>query len=370
MDNCPKCLGPMSNYRYACKFPGCRASGIPAEQEDAANISAQQQNRQSTSAAPACEECGEAMALRICPECGFEMDSADLLRGLMSVSVVGSSGCGKSNFLAVLIDQLRSEMCKIYGCTLYPIGGDRTMDYYQREYHRPLFEQGVCVPSTAQEDLNPLTYSLLFSGEAKDKGNSVGLAFYDSCGKKLEDQHEMAAHNRSLFGSGGIIFLLDPSQLPLIKDARKAKNMRVLETDAQSMLLRTVHLIHNGLSISRADEKINIPIAICLTKLDILYPHLDPASFIGDTSRHLRRPMLNAADISSCNMEVMALLENWGGGELVRHVESQFSDFCFFGLSSLGAEPGSQNEVARISPHRVLDPLLWLLWRKQVLRAG
>jgi len=369
MKNCPKCLGPMGNYRYACKQPGCRVAGIPAEQEEA-SASGEAPRRLPAQSAPACDECGEAMTLRICPGCGFEMDTEDMRRGLMSVSVVGSSGCGKSNFIAVLINQLRTEMCKVYGCTLYPIGGDRTMDYYEREYHRPLYEQGICVPSTAQEDLNPLTYALLFSGKAKEAGSSIGLALYDSCGKKLENQHEMAAHNRSLFGSGGILLLLDPSQLPLIKDARKAKNMPVLEADAQALLLRAIHLIRNGLSIAKTDDKIPIPIAVCLTKLDIVYPHLDPASFIADTSRHLRRPMLNAADIASCSMEVMALLENWGGGELVRHVQSQFAEYSFFGFSSLGGEPGNQNEVDRISPHRVLDPLLWLLWRKQVLRAG
>jgi hypothetical protein len=36
----------------------------------------------------------------------------------------------------------------------------------------------------------------------------------------------------------------------------------------------------------------------------------------------------------------------------------------------LGNSPGEQGEIPRISPHRVLDPLLWLLWRNQILRAG
>jgi len=355
----------MENYRYACHSPACPKTGIPQESLPLQETETGKQNVPPP--APACSECSEVMSLRICPDCGFEVEDGELRRGFLSVSILGNAGCGKSNYLAVLINQLRTEMCKVYGCTLYPTGGDRTMNHYEREYRRPLFEQGVCVPSTLQESLNPLTYTLLFDEQAE---KSVSLAFYDSCGEKLENQHEMAAVGRRLYSSGGILLLLDPSQIPTIRAARKAKGLPVLSTDALALLLRTVHILRAGLSIGETEKKIDIPIAICLTKLDTLYPHLDPASFVGAPSRNLRRPMLNYADISSCSLEIRALLESWGAGEFVRHVRSQFSTFSFFGMSSLGTQPGNKNDVTRVSPHRVLDPLLWLLWRSGTLRAG
>ena len=359
--NCPKCPAPMENYRYACHSPACPKTGIPQE------VLPGPDNKKASPPAPVCSECGEVMTLRICPDCGFEVEADELRRGFLSVSILGNAGCGKSNYLAVLINQLRGEMCKVYGCTLYPTGGDRTMNHYEQEYHRPLYERGVCVPSTLQESLNPLTYTLLFE---RQPDKNVSLAFYDSCGEKLENQYEMAAVGRRLYSSGGILLLLDPSQIPTIRASRKAKGIRVLPTDAQALLLRTVHILRAGLGLSEAEKKIDIPLAVCLTKLDTLYPHLDPASFVAAPSRNLRRPMLNYADISSCNREVMALLESWGGGEFVRHVRSQFSTFSFFGLSSLGSQPGSKNDLTRVSPHRVLDPLLWLLWRCGILHVG
>ena len=367
MRSCPKCPSLMEDYRYACHNPVCRVAGIPVED----GAPEPETGKPNTSrATPACTACAEVMTLRVCPDCGFEVEAEEMRRGFMSVSILGNAGCGKSNYLAVLIDQLRGEMCKVYGCTLYPTGGDRTMNYYEREYRRPLYEKGVCVPSTLQEDLNPLTYTLLFDGKTGQAGGSVGLAFYDSCGEKLESKYDMAAMGRRLLSSGGILLLIDPSQLPAIRAARKAKNLPVLPTDAQALLLRTVHLIRAGFAAGETENKIDIPIAVCLTKLDIILPHLDPASFVGAPSRNERRPMLNHADISSCNLEMMALLESWGAGEFVRHVRGQFATSCFFGLSSLGCQPGSQNEVDRVSPHRVLDPLLWLLWRRNILRAG
>ncbi|MCL2856623.1 MAG: hypothetical protein FWE19_02720 [Oscillospiraceae bacterium] len=367
MKNCPKCPSLMENYRYACQSLACSRAGIPVEESLAETDAAEQKGPRPD---PGCPECGEVMTLHICPDCGFEVEAEEMRRGFMSVSLIGNAGSGKSNYLAVLVDQLRGEMCKVYDCTLYPTGGDRTMNYYEREYRRPLYEQGVCVTATQQEDLNPLTYTLLFEGQGGRPGRGVGLAFYDSCGEKLETQQEMAAMSRRLLGSGGILLLLDPSQLPAIREARKAKKLPVLPSDAQALLLRTIHIIRAGLASGEVEKKIDIPIAVCLTKLDTLYPHLDPASFVGAPSRNLRKPMLNKADISSCNLEVMALLESWGGGEFVRHVRGQFSNYCFFGLSSLGCEPGSKNEVDRISPHRVLDPMLWLLWQSKILQAG
>ena len=364
MKSCPKCLNPIEDYRYACKALGCSKAGIPVEEKEGDSAETKQ------AGPPACEACGAVMALRICPHCGFELEEEEMRRGLLPVFLIGSQGSGKSNFLAVLINQLRGEMCKLYGCTLYPTGGDRTMDYYEREYHRPLYEQGVCLSTTAQEDLNPLTYTLLFGEKGTETSRSLGLAFYDSCGRNLESQQRMSAYSRGLPGARGILFLLDPSQLPLIREARRAKKQPVLEADPQALLLRAVHLLRSALLLEGTEKKIDIPLAVCLTKLDTVYPHLDPASFVGDHSRHLRKPMLNAADISSCNLEVIALLESWGGGEFVRHVQSQFSDYSFFGLSALGAAPGAQNEIDRVSPHRVLDPLLWLLWRHKILKAG
>ena len=365
MKSCPKCLGPIENYRHACNKLGCAKMGIPVKQEEHTG-----QEGQSPAPMPDACECGDVMTLRICPDCGFEMEDDEMRRQFFSFSLVGSGGSGKSNYLAVLVNQLRSEMCKVYGCTLYPTGGDRTMDHYKRQYHHPLFEQGVCVSSTQLEDLNPLTYALLFPEAGKDTARSVGLAFYDSCGKELESVRQMSAHSKNIYSPGGILFLIDPSQLPVIKEARRAENMPVLEEDVQSLLLRTIHLIRNGLSMHDMGKKIDIPLAICLTKIDTLYQKLDPASFIAGTSRNLRRPMLNTADISSCSLEVMALLERWGGEEMVRHIREHFSDYCFFGMSALGSMPSIQNEIDRVRPHRVLDPLLWLLWRHKVLKAG
>lgn len=358
MKLCPKCFASVEAAGYACSAPHCSRAGIPvppaAEQEEGA--------------APLCPACQSRMTVKVCLECGFELDPDALQRGLLCFSLVGDQGVGKSNFLGVLIRELAREFCRVYGATLYPTGGDRTMDRYQRIYSRPLYDLGVCVPPTEREDVDPLTYTLLFSGNSA-AGHTCSLAFYDSFGKNFESEANMALYNRSIYHSAGILLLVDPAQFPAIREQRSARGLPLTPGDPQELLLRTIHLLRAGLGLASVEQKIPVPLAVCVTKMDTLFHQLDPASFVRDPSRSLRQPALSEADLSSCSMEMESLLEVWGAGELLRHVKSQFQDWCFFGLSALGNSPGEQGEIPRISPHRVLDPLLWLLWRNQILKA-
>jgi hypothetical protein len=359
MKLCPKCFAPVEEAGFACCAPHCSRAGIPVP--PAAG--------QKEGTIPLCPACQSRMTVKVCLECGFELDPDALQRGLLCFSLVGDQGVGKSNYLAVLMRELSGEFCRVYGATLYPTGGDRTMDRYQRNYARSLFDLGICVPPTDREDVDPLTYTLMFPPNS-EAGSTCSLAFYDACGKNFESEANMALYNRSIYHSAGILLLIDPSQLPAIRQQRSARGLPLTPGDPQTLLLRTVHLLRTGLGLESVDKKIPVPLAVCITKMDTLFHQLDPASFLRDPSRNLRRPMVCAADFSSCSLEMESLLEVWGAGELLRHVKSQFEDWCFFGLSALGNSPGKQGEIPRISPHRVLDPLLWLLWRNQILRAG
>lgn len=360
MKQCPKCFASMKEVGSACSSPQCHRAGIPVNVADA-----QRSNR----GEPLCPACQSPMTVKVCRECGFELDVGERQADYLPFSLVGAQGSGKSNYLSVLLQQLDTEFCKVYDATLYPTGGDRTISHFERYYHRPLFRQGVCVPSTEEENVDPLTYTLVFP-QGSDKGKTCNLAFYDACGKNFLSEADMSLHNRSICYSKGILFLIDPSQLSGLRRSGPGKKGLVVEEDAQALLLRTIHLLRAGLGLDSVTKKIPVPIAICLTKTDTLFSQLDPASFLKESSRNLRRPMVSAADLSSCSLEVQSMLDVWGGRELLGHVRSQFSEYAFFGFSALGSQPGEQNQISHIVPHRVLDPLLWLFWKNQIIRAG
>ena len=56
-----------------------------------------------------------------------------------------------------------------------------------------------------------------------------------------------------------------------------------------------------------------------------------------------------------------SLLSYWGEDQFISDVEKHFTNHCYFGVSALGSTPKSGILGEEIKPHRVLDPLLWIL---------
>jgi hypothetical protein len=351
---CPKCFTVSGDeqFVYACPREGCKSHSKPLGAAEAVR----DRNGQ-----PACPCCGEPYPHPLCPECGFPILDSDADSLSLSISLVGSQGSGKSHYLSVLIDELKNSVSPAYSCSLFPLGGDDTLSLYEKQYYRRLFVDNQCLASTAQDEVSPLIYSLVFQNETRSK--SVNLMFYDSCGANFETITAMANHNRSVYHAGGILFMIDPTQVPAVAEWQASRGGRICDSDAGALLTRIVHLVRTGSGQKNLGKKLDIPIAVCLTKLDTLRPMLDAASFLRAPSRHLREGSFDSDDFEACSLEAQSLIEFWGGGELVRQVNTQFANVGFFGVSSLGGEPSESGGVHHIAPHRVTDPLLWLLWK-------
>ncbi len=355
---CPKCfaVSDENQYIFTCRREACDMLDTAVE----AAATVRDKNGQ-----PACAGCGEPFSNPVCPECGFALieDASETVT--LSVSLVGSQGSGKSHYLSVLIDELKNSVSTAYGCSLFPLGGDATISLYDSQYYRRLFVDGLCLDSTAQEDINPLVYSLVFRQDKPVK--TVNLTFYDSCGSNFESITAMANYNRSVYHSGGILFMLEPTQLPAVAEKQAARGAKICDSDAVALLTRIIHLVRTGNAQRNMGKKLDIPIAVCITKLDTLRPMLDVSSFLKSPSRHVREETFDPNDFEACSQEVQSFIEFWGGGELVRQVNAQFSQTGFFGLSSLGAQPEEGGAMRHVAPHRVADPLLWLLWKSKAI---
>lgn len=355
---CPKCFAryPPEDRLLICQNSACGKAGQRLPEKEAGFCEGQ----------PVCSDCGREMSIRLCPKCEFEFSGHITEAEMMGVSMVGAERCGKSHFLTVLVNSVKQEMSKAYGCALYPLGGDKTIEQYNEKYYQPLFVQGQCVSSTLQEDVEPLIYSLVFP-DRHAHGKTANLTFYDACGQSFGSVRMMEESNRNVYNSRGILFLIDPSQFPPIRERRRAGGKPVCEVDPSTLLARTIHLIRGGSGQSDIRQKITIPIAVCLTKLDIVWQYLDISSFLKGRSRHLKQSAFDPIDFESTSLEVMSLIESWTGKELVNQVISQFSTFGFFGFSALGEEPTEDNRISHIQPHRVMDPFLWILWKNGII---
>lgn len=109
-------------------------------------------------------------------------------------------------------------------------------------------------------------------------------------------------------------------------------------------------------------KKIALPTAVVFTKLDAFFPHLD-------SGNPLRRPVPPDAYYDDAmgrevHEQMLSLMGRWGAGALDTHLGLNYERYRYFGVSSLGAQPDYDSRVidpSGVRPHRVEDPLLWLL---------
>ena len=178
----------------------------------------------------------------------------------------------------------------------------------------------------------------------------------------------MQTFNRYLYHSSGIILLLDPLQLPYVRDELQGK-IRLPEenTDVNTILNRVIEVIRTGSGLTDLSKKIDIPIAIAFTKIDAVDSLLDPASCLRNESTHIRNGYFDEIDFQDANDEMQSLVESWLGMELYQTVSTQFNNFAVFGLSALGSNPDIDNKVPKFRPFRVADPFLWILAQEKII---
>ena len=59
---------------------------------------------------PVCEECGQPLVTKICPKCGGELPLNIGTAKSYPIAIIGAKETGKSNYVAVLINQLKNDI--------------------------------------------------------------------------------------------------------------------------------------------------------------------------------------------------------------------------------------------------------------------
>lgn len=334
---------------------------------------------------------------RLCPNCHILLPDkiANGEAGSEVIAVIGARSSGKSNYFGVLINHLRRRYCSevgfdlIDGDTYGPSGRIATHDLYQGRYGKHLFgARPEAVPQTKpilgetvaveQDPRIPLIYLLRFHKRwwhyaTRPLAHRVPVYFmvYDAAGEDMSKQDSLEQYYRFIQRATSIIFLLDPFDYPGIR-ARLPESLRKLVGPPQTEPTRVIdHVIrlyqtHGGV---RASGKIHVPVAFALTKSDRF---AKIASVIHQNSTLVRdsthRNGFDRAGCEALSREIEQHIRDWDSPELISKVEHNFSTYQFFAVSALGSQPTakSQGEIVHleqpISPIRIADPLLWLLW--------
>jgi GTPase SAR1 family protein len=299
----------------------------------------------------ACPDCGRESGRRVCPECHHELAPAYCDTPGRIVALVGAKNAGKSTYIAVLLHELRNRVGTELDTSLVACD-DRTIERYKRDFARPLFDQQRLLPTTPSAvtaPREPLVFSLSrrIRGRFTSRTDALTLVLFDTAGEDLRCREVRDLHLRYLEAADAIIFLADPLEL----------TGGAADSEPLDVLARVTEPLRQRYGLAPRD-RLKVPIATVLTKTDAL--ELPPQSAL--QRARPRTGVLDADDRAAVDAEVRALLHGWGAGDLDRYLEQNYAEHALFGVSALGGVPRDDRVApGGVRPHRVEDPLLWLL---------
>ena len=336
-----------------------------------------------------CSRCGEYEQQEVCLHCYADIPQNWRSANVLTVTIAGARGAGKTVYIGVLIEVLRRYLKRI-GRILEAVNRS-TDDTYNAVYRVPLFEENMMLPGTkpiVDDAFAPQRTTLLWHIPEGGAGQDFYIAIRDMAGEDLERATERSAALSYVAHSDLVIFLFDPTILDnimglldgLIPTVERGR-LGMSAEDAFSRLLR---------QMSKPGSKPGKSLALAVSKFDTLQqlPKADnsyteimanPSAHFNrdDTMReYLKKPRDEVRqkfldDIDFLDREIHSLfvllqenmISNLADGA---KNDGKFQDVRRFAVSAVGEPPKHVERLTQrgISPFRVLDPLLWGLTRK------
>ncbi|MDN5356980.1 MAG: hypothetical protein AB7D42_00110 [Candidatus Methanomethylophilaceae archaeon] len=315
-----------------------------------------------------CDICHRPVHKRLCPVCHSPIpQKAEGGKNIIFI-VIGARGAGKSHYISVLINHLKNSFAPEFNAIVTP-ASDRTTSKYREYYYKRLYEDGRKLPPTRtyeniKDFREPMIYYIRFPD--KEESNSATLAFFDTAGDGPDDRFPSIGFNSFLSSASGIIYLVDPLQIPYVNERIKAENIPKPSYDVSASMSAVSEMIRSSMEI-HPNEKIPIPLAVVLTKCDILLKapeNEEEEKVLLDISSSVRMPRergkIDHDNFRQIDAELKEYLRRSVSGDFIDTVDG-FEKHCFFAVSALGCNPEGSILNRGISPLRVEDPLIWML---------
>jgi hypothetical protein len=309
---------------------------------------------------------------RLCPECHNELPVTAGKHPSNIVSIVGATSVGKSVYMTSLIHTLQHATANNFDAACIPLDNVISRRFRQT-YEIPLFENGNLLQSTVKTNRQePFIFQFVFKDESRAP---LTLVFFDVAGEGMTDQDYIKLHAAHIKNSAGILFLVDPMQIRAIREKLIYQmGEKPGEIVGQSDEPREVVISLFGDFIAHQENsKTSIPTAVVLTKSDLLHAlkHED-GEYIRTNSNVFRnvthKGYLNLAEYENINGEVRRFLEKVDV-PFVNAMDVYFKDTSYFAVSALGSNPVDQQVRGIISPIRVDEPFIWLLYKLGVIEG-
>lgn len=313
--------------------------------------------------------CGGLATVRKCPFCGQVIPKMALETPNLPFSIVGVSNSGKTNYITVMLHELgRSSGLRL------ALGHQtkETLDH-QNENYRRLYEEHTRPDSTQSGENMPQIWYV--KNLQKKRGIEVPtytFTIFDGAGEDHENNLDPSSTVcRYINASKAIILAIDPLVLSKVRRGGMVDHDVMVNSlggyegetkNAEDVINSVASYIKAARGI-KATKVLDIPVAVVLTKFDTILNHkaFGPQALIRNKSLTVRNGRVNTTEISQVDEEIRNWLYEIGEGAFIDALDSHFKEYYFFGVSSYGHPPKNAYTLSdEITPHRVLDPILWL----------
>ena len=314
--------------------------------------------------------CFGIMTKKQCPVCNSTLP-ADIMdyEKYLRFSILGITGSGKTNFLTTMLHELRNAPNSDW--ILAPMDQLTTATYQEND--QLVYENRQPVAATAAGTTPP---PLLW--RIKDRSRmtaksipSYSLTIFDGAGE--DSEHIDPVISRYIDGSKALVILIDPLALPHIGKTinRNIYNWSTTATHGGGASTDMVDGLANYIREScniKANKLIDRDVAVVFTKIDAVADSFGQAQVM-QASPHLARKGFVKADADAVDAEIRDWLESQGESAFIQAVETNFKPgrVRFFGVSSFGQPPTGPSQLGKVIPHRVLDPLMWVMSKENIV---
>lgn len=397
---CPYCFDeqPLSKVQFRCTNKRCAdTDDIEMTRYENGNISMPKKGKKcfevpmtrakTLPQSAECPECKQKTHKMVCPSCHNPLPESTLAGRNMIISIVGSRDTGKSHFIGVIINELINRISVKFGGAMESF--DDSMKRYEDNFGRRLYVDLQKLDLTQSSELNvdngayrPLIFTLNFKSKIlfKEVVDSFTFVFFDTAGEDLNDLDTMSTVNKYICKSAGIIFLLDPTKIPAVANQLDDKtiaqassvDMR-LATGSDDIMGRISKLIRRDKDI-KSTQLIKVPVAAVFSKFDVIESIVragNPGSTILTPSPHCSARAFDLSDWHNVNTEIQSLLKGWDADSFMMQLEVNYKTYSYFTVSALGLNnnPREDRGIKIPNPHRIEDPLLWILKENGVIRS-
>jgi hypothetical protein len=362
----PKCPGrkPEGPFRFTPRAAGAQP-GRPAPPP-------------ALRASEPCPQCHRVATKEICRQCLRAIPPDWFGTEPFPLAMAGAKATGKSVYAYVALSELRDQIARDLHGSVSEYDPETAGRFSEL---RELF-RGRMLPASTQGDVgrDPMTFTVT---TPSDTGRQRTLALFDLSGDWVQDFAQVGQYRDQLARAGGIVFLVDVMQVHEVVDYLQGEVATLAREDLQDPLVsleNVIRTIRQRLQL-RPNQKIDVPIAVAVSKLDalhLLYSRTRGGSSGPAAALQLRQgfaltrdpyggrssagPLYDPADGWWVHQETRSLLTSLGAGRVIDVVEQNFATFRFFAVSALGhsLKPG-QRGVEGFAPFRVDEPFRWLL---------